>query len=164
LRCWPNPRRRFGVGRLIPAGVFYVNLRGKYDREQNRRDALADTEQARKLAYRHAGRFDTRALRLLDARPDARTGDQFSYRLTNDGQVYKSSREALATAEFEALLDSVEDSLRRMGHEIFSGVAKVDPYRKGAATACDQCAYRSICRIDPWLHTYRVLRKPEEAE
>jgi len=25
LRRWPNPRPQFGVARLIPAGVFYVN-------------------------------------------------------------------------------------------------------------------------------------------
>jgi ATP-dependent helicase/DNAse subunit B len=49
-----------------------------------------------------------------------------------------------------------------MGREIFSGEAKVAPYRKGAATACDQCDYRSICRIDPWTHRYRVLKLEEE--
>ena len=31
LRRWSNPRALPGVERLIPAGVFYVNLRGKYD-------------------------------------------------------------------------------------------------------------------------------------
>ena len=28
LRHWKNPREIFGVNRLVPAGVFYVNLRG----------------------------------------------------------------------------------------------------------------------------------------
>ncbi len=68
----------------------------------------------------------------------------------------------MATAEFGALLDSVEANLKRMGEEIFSGRANVDPYRQGAATACDQCEYQSICRIDPWTHRFRVLRKDEE--
>jgi ATP-dependent helicase/nuclease subunit B len=162
LRHWPRPRETFGASRLIPAGVFYVNLRGKYDRAPNRLSALADPQQARKLAYRHTGRFDTRALRQLDARTDAREGDQFSYRLKNNGEVYKTSREALATPAFEGLLDSVAANLRTMGREIFSGVAKVAPYRKGSITACDQCDYRSICRLDPWTHRYRVLRKIEE--
>jgi len=49
--------------------------------------------------------------------------------------------------------------LKMMGQEIFSGLAKVSPYRKGATTACDQCGYQSICRIDPWTHTFRVLNK-----
>jgi ATP-dependent helicase/nuclease subunit B len=163
MRDWPNPRERFGVARLVPAGVFYVSLRGKYDREQNRLDALANTEQARKRAYRHAGRFDARALRLLDARPDARQGDQFSYRLNNDGQIHKHSREALTTIDFETLLNSAKMNLRRMGREIFAGVAKVAPYRKGTVTACDQCDYRAICRVDPWTHSFRMLRAGGEA-
>ena len=42
-----------------------------------------------------------------------------------------------------------------------SGRAEVAPYRKGAAIACDQCSYRSICRIDPWTHQFRVLRSAD---
>jgi ATP-dependent helicase/nuclease subunit B len=159
LRRWPNPAGLFGVAGLLPVGVFYINLKGKYSFEQNRFDALADPQSARKAAYRHAGRFDLRALPQLDARPDARQGDQFSYRLTNSGQLYKNSQEALSSAEFEALLDSVERTLGRMGREIFAGVAGVAPFRKGAVTACEQCDYRPICRIDPWAHPFRVLKR-----
>jgi ATP-dependent helicase/nuclease subunit B len=165
VRSWRNPREQFGVGRLIPAGVFYVSLRGRYERERNRRDALADLDAALHLAYRHTGRFDKAALPLLDSRPGVQEGDQFNFRLTKDGQVYKNCHEALSTTEFAALLDSVESNLREMGRRIFSGAAEVDPYRKGSITACDYCDYRGICRIDPWTHKFRVLRKsPEQAE
>ena len=162
LRRWPNAQERFGVKHLVPAGVFYVSLRGKYDRERNRLEALANTEEARKQAYRHAGRYDMQALRLLDARSEIQQGDQFSYRLTNDGRPYKNSREALSSSDFEALLDSVETNLKRMGEEIFSGSAAVAPYRQGRSTACLQCAYRAICRIDPWTHSFRVLKAEAE--
>ncbi len=91
LRHWPNPAGLFGVADLLPVGVFYINLKGKYGLERNRSDALADPQSARKAAYRHTGRFDLRALPQLDARADARQGDQFNYRLKNDGQLYKSS-------------------------------------------------------------------------
>src|SRR5262249_45273947 len=74
LRRWPEPLKTFGVARLLPAGVFYVNLRGKYQREPNRLEALNSVVESRKLAYRHAGRFDARALPHLDAR-DADKGD-----------------------------------------------------------------------------------------
>jgi ATP-dependent helicase/DNAse subunit B len=46
-----------------------------------------------------------------------------------------------------------------MGRRIFAGDVNVDPYRKGAETACDFCDYRGICRIDPWTHRFRVLTK-----
>jgi ATP-dependent helicase/nuclease subunit B len=159
LRHWPNPRDLFGVDRLLPAGVFYVNLRGKYGFEQNRRAALERTQEARQRAYRHTGRFNACVLPLLDARPDASEGDQFNYRLTKAGEIHKACREPMETAEFVALLESLENHLKRMGDEIFSGQAKVSPYRKGSTTACDQCSYQSICRIDPWTHRFRVLRK-----
>jgi ATP-dependent helicase/DNAse subunit B len=45
-----------------------------------------------------------------------------------------------------------------MGRAIFSGEAKVDPYRKGTETPCEFCNYRAVCRIDPWTHQWRVLR------
>ena len=161
LRHWPEPRKEFGVERLIPAGVFYVNLRGMYERGRSRRETLSHVEAARREAYRHTGRFDARVLRLLDSRQDACEGDQFNYRLTKSGEINKSSKEALATEAFEALLDSVEQNLKRMGQAIFAGEARVDPYRKGTSTACEQCDYRPICRIDPWTHIYRVLKKGE---
>jgi len=159
LRRWPEPLEQFGADRLIPTGVFYVSLRGKYDREANRNAALSDTDEARQLAYRHTGRFDAGALSLLDARPDVREGDQFNFRITNSGGLNKNCREALAPADFVALLDSAESNLKDLGQRIFEGVASVSPYRKGPVTACDQCDYRAICRIDPWTHRFRVLRK-----
>ena len=162
IRQWPGPRKLFGAAQLIPAGVFYVNLRGKYGSEKNRTDALAEMDEARKLAYQHNGRFDATALRQLDARPGVREGDQFRYVLTKAGELNKRCREPMPSAEFMALLDSVEMNLKRMGQEIFSGIAKVSPYRKGSTTACDQCGYQSICRIDPWTHASRVLKKVEE--
>ena len=157
-RRWPNPRALLGVEQLVPAGVFYVNLRGKYGGSDTRSEALAEAEESRRLAYRHAGRFSVDGLPKLDSRSDAKVGDQFNYRRNNDGSLYKGSTEALPRGEFEALLDRVESQLTEMGRAIFAGEAKVDPYRKGAETACRYCDYASVCRIDPWTHRYRVLR------
>lgn len=161
LRHWPNPRPLFGVSRLLPAGVFYVNLRGKYERGNNRDEALEDADKARKLAYRHSGRFDAHALEQMDQRSGATEGDQFSYRRKKDGGLNANSREALNSEAFATLLDGIETSLKDMGRRIYAGEARIDPYRKGTFTACEQCDYRSICRIDLWTHSFRVLRKKE---
>jgi ATP-dependent helicase/nuclease subunit B len=161
LRHWPKPGKQFGAKRLIPAGVFYVNLRGKFNQAANRRAALADSE-ARKLAYKHTGRFDSSVLRRLDSRGEALTGDQFNYRLTKSGELYRSCREPLDKARFEALLDSVEENLKEMGGKIFAGEVAVAPYRRGTATACDQCDYGAICRIDRWTHSFRLLKGREQ--
>jgi ATP-dependent helicase/nuclease subunit B len=147
---------------IAPAGVFYVNLRGQYEGGNTRDEVLADVDAARKLAYRHTGRFDASFLGKLDDRPNVRCGDQFNYNRNHDGSLRKGSTEALPRAEFEKLLDHVEAQLQEMGRAIFSGAARVDPYRKGHETPCEFCDYRPVCRIDPWTHRYRVLRPSAE--
>jgi ATP-dependent nuclease, subunit B len=161
LRSWQNPEELFKVRRLIPSGVFYVNLAGKFSGDTNRTKAFAGGEEARMLAYQHAGRFDAQFLRFLDARANATKGDQFNYRILKSGLPDKRSRDVMQTAEFISLLDSIEASLVTMGEEVFAGSAKIDPFQKGSAIACDHCDYRSICRIDPWTHSYRVLKQED---
>ncbi|MGA2279359.1 MAG: PD-(D/E)XK nuclease family protein [Verrucomicrobiota bacterium] len=162
VRHWPDPPALFGVQQLIPAGVFYVNLRGQYEGGNTRDEALADADAARKLAYRHTGRFDASFLAKFDDRPNVTCGDQFNYYRNRDGSLRKGSTEALPRAEFEKLLDHVGAQLKEMGRAIFSGAAQVDPYRKGHETPCEFCDYRPVCRIDPWTHRYRVLRPSAE--
>ena len=162
LRHWAHPGGVLDVARLVPAGVFYVNLRGQYESGGTRLEVLDDADAARKRAYRHTGRFDASVLPKLDRLGAA---DQFSYQRNKDGSLRKGSVEALPRAEFEKLLDRVETQLREMGRSIFSGVANVDPYRKGGETPCEFCDYRAACRIDPWTHRYRVLRAvPKETD
>ncbi len=156
LRQWKNPRAAFGVDKIIPAGAFYVNLRGAFKAGGTRAEVLGDGE-SKKMAYRHNGRFDAGELRKFDRRPDVTRGDQFNFRLNKGGELPSNSAEAIAGKEFAGLLDQVEEQLRSLGEQIFSGAAAVDPYRKGSTTACDYCDYRAACRIDPWTHQWRGL-------
>jgi ATP-dependent helicase/nuclease subunit B len=164
LQDWPTPEATFAVRKLEPVGVFYVNLKGRYSRQRNRLEALAEPEHSRKLAYRHSGRFDSSVLSRLDSRQDVAEGDQFNYRITKRGQVNKNCREALATADFKALLKQSAEALQTLGQAIYAGRVEVEPYRKGVVTACDQCSYQGICRIDPWTHRFRVLQNPGNSE
>jgi ATP-dependent helicase/nuclease subunit B len=156
VRRWPASL--LGVDAIRPAGAFYVNLRGQAPGSGSRAEVLKGADAARRLAYRHSGRFDFAALDQLDR---ARAADQFNYRLKENGELRAGSTEALACKEFAALLDQTEDRLRALGAEIYSGAASVDPYRKGNTTACDYCEYRAICRIDPTVHEFRELAEPK---
>jgi ATP-dependent helicase/nuclease subunit B len=158
LRRWPA--EFFGAEKIIPAGVFYVSLRGQFDGGSSRAEVLADGA-ARRTAYRHSGRFDSSFVDKLDR---TRARDQFNYQLNKDGGVRSNSVEAISRNDFDALLDQTEAQLRALGKRIFSGAAAVDPYRKGSAAACDFCDYRAACRIDPWTHQWRVLRATETKE
>ncbi|MHC1763199.1 MAG: PD-(D/E)XK nuclease family protein [Verrucomicrobiia bacterium] len=157
LRALQGPEKVFGVRELVPAGVFFVNLRGRYAHAGSRTEAFDGAKTARAQAYQHTGRFDASALRHLDNRPQAESGDQFKYRLRKNGQLYANCPEALDSAKLREMLDEVDRNLRRMGQEIYAGKIRPEPYRKGAATACDKCDYQAVCRIDPWTHLYRSL-------
>jgi ATP-dependent helicase/DNAse subunit B len=157
LRQLADPQRVFGVGRLIPMGVFYVNMRGKYKRGPHRREVLDKVETARQGAYQHRGRFSLEALPWLDRLSASQASGQFCYAPSRkrDGRY----QDPLPATEFNALLDMVEEHLRDFGTRILAGAAEVAPYRKGAReVACERCDYRAVCRIDPWTHEYRQLR------
>lgn len=158
LRHWRQPDLLPGIKQIAPAGVFYVNLRGAFESGGTRDEVITGAAQARRQAYRHTGKFDASRLPQLDRAGNA---DQFNYRVNKDGSLHKGSSEALARAEFVALLDGVETQLVSMGRRIYAGAAAVDPYRKGSSTPCDYCDYASACRIDPWTHAYRRLRAAE---
>jgi len=159
LRRVADPRPVFGVSQLVPGGVFYVNLRGSYTAGANRSDVLSGAREARRLAYRHAGRFRFDALGQFDRKAPAGNSGQFNYALTNEGKPNRRFADLLEADEFNALIERVERLPGEMGRRIFTGDAKVDPYRKGAEVACDLCDSRAICRIDRWTHQFRVLKR-----
>jgi len=160
LRHWKNPREFFGAEKIVPAGAFYVNLRGEFKSGGSRAEVLGEAATAKTAVYRHNGRFDAGHLRKFDSRGQP-SGDQFNFRLNKDGGLPSNSAEAISGAAFAALLDGVEKQLRSLGERIFSGAANVDPFRKGGATACDFCSYRAVCRLDEWIHEWRDLRAEE---
>jgi ATP-dependent helicase/nuclease subunit B len=154
-----DPKNFCGVSKLKPVGLFYVSLRGTYKGGKRRDEVLAERETARRNAYCHVGHFDVTALEFLDS---ARNCEQFQYSLRKDGAPGGRCKDPMVPEEFTALLDDVEERLREFGDRIFSGEARVDPYRKGSETPCKYCEYRPICRIDPWTHQYRSLEAPPD--
>src|SRR5207248_3241388 len=105
--------------------------------------------------------FDAAVLPMLDNRGEKK-GTQFKFSKNNDGKFSKTGNEAMPTEEFIRLLEQIEADLRRHGSNIFSGDTAAKPYRKGNERACDWCPCLSVCRFDPWVNPFNVLRKPPE--
>jgi ATP-dependent helicase/nuclease subunit B len=162
LRHLSSQQQLFGAARLIPAGVFYVNLRGQSERGQTRAEVLVGREVGRQLRYQHAGRFDFTALPHLDNSGEAQ-GTQFKFRLKKDGAPDARNTDLMPSAQFQQLLDQVEAQLVRMGREIYRGTVELNPFQKGTEHACDKCDFQGICRFDPWTDSFRVLGEaPDE--
>jgi ATP-dependent helicase/nuclease subunit B len=158
LRHLANPQPAFGVARLIPAGVFYVNLRGQAERGETRTAVLAGAQHQRRR-YQHTGRFDAAILPWLDQTHD-KISLQFNVKLKANGQPDARGADMMSSTDFRQLLDQVEAALIRMGREIYDGVLRPNPFQKGSDRACDRCDYAGICRFDPWSDPYRLLGKP----
>jgi ATP-dependent helicase/nuclease subunit B len=161
LRNLADPKEIFGAGRLIPAGVFYVNLRGQFERGKTRAEVLRERDAVRQSRYQHSGRFDFAALPFLDNRGQP-IGTQFKFRLKKDGEPMGNNTDLMPSAEFGQLLDQVERELMRMGREIYNGAIDLNPFQKGKERACDKCEYQGICRFDPWTHSFRLLGEKNE--
>ncbi len=158
-----NLSEELGVARLLPAGGFYVSLKGGGGSARTRDAERDDRDKARRSAYQHRGRFDGGRLEKFDNRGQSR-GDQFQFSKNSDGTFSRRGNEALATEEFHRLVARTSEFLREHGREIYQGKVTVAPYRWKGETACDLCAYRPVCRFDPWTQPYRVLRPPPRDE
>lgn len=145
----------FGVDRLQPAGVFYVPLRGKPGSGHTRLEA-GEAGASAALAFQHRGRFDGGALARFDNRGGVK-GEQFRFKLNKDGAFARSGNEAMPPGKFPSLVEAAEGKLRAIGEAIFRGDSAVSPYRLKQQTACDLCAYRAVCRFDPWTTPFRRL-------
>lgn len=158
LRHLAGAKSAFGVARLVPSGVFYVNLRGKVENGETRAGVLNDRDAVKQTRYRHSGRFDLAALPHLDNRGAAK-GTQFNFSLKKNGEPAANNRDLLASAAFQKLLDEVEGHLVRIGREIYEGNIGLNPFQKGGERACDKCEFHAVCRFDSWIHPFRVLSK-----
>lgn len=156
--------KTFGVKSLTPAGVFYVPLNGGANPAgSDRAEILALTDDDRRAAYQHSGRFRADEIDHFDNRHVSK-GDQFKYARLKNGDFAKRGNEALPADEFKALREKVEGHLRDYGSRIFTGETDVSPYRIGQHTACDYCDFRPVCRFDPWTQPFRSLQKPAKDE
>ncbi len=157
LRHAENAQEVFGVTRIVPAGVFYVNLAGSFGSGSNRAEVLENLAEANRNAYQHQGIFDLDELRKFDNREE-KQGDQFGYRLRQDGLPFQNCASVMPKAQFQGMLDRAESMLTQLGKRIYDGDVQVDPYKHGSDVACLKCEYQCICRIDPWTHAYRSLK------
>jgi ATP-dependent helicase/nuclease subunit B len=148
--------RAFAAEQLVPAGVFYVGLRPRPESGKNRTEAEESAAETATASFQHRGRFDAAFVNQF-AEQDQATG-QFKFRFTNAGEPYKTGSDAVRHAEFEAMLASTTQQVRELARRILSGEAAVSPYKLGSEIACERCAFCAVCRFDPWVQSYRVLK------
>ncbi len=144
-----------GGRHAVPAGMFYVRLKDENERTRGRGE---EPDRKPVKRFEHTGRFSFEWLALFDSDHAAGNSGQFSYRLKKDGEPYANSHQLIRQPALESVLSDARAMLRTMGREILAGNIAVDPYRKGNEIPCTYCDFKSVCRIDPWTHSYRALK------
>jgi ATP-dependent helicase/nuclease subunit B len=154
----------FHKDKLKPAGVFYFKID----------DPLIRTEEmvldAIQLELRK--KFKMKGLVLKDAKIVRRLDKNFSgyseiipAGISKDGVFYKNSS-ALEENYFSALLRHVKELIRDSASRMLSGNIKIEPVKNGKNTACDFCAYGTICQFDSIFedNTYKILKQLDDED
>ena len=142
-----------------PAGIFYYRIKDPVvDFE------AGDTEDVireRVLADMRASGIisdDVEVLTHLD-RDLLRNGSSraINVRVKKDGTPYKSSS-TMDPDSFRLVSAYVDRKIRKIGAEIMEGAADMNPYEYGSKSACDLCAFKTMCGFDKGISGYRKRR------
>lgn len=139
------------------AGGFYVNLNPGIRTTKSRVEAVGVGAADLTDDLKQSGVFDWA---LLDRMDPGRLGLLFTYnadglsKYTGGG----GKLDALPSDDFRKLLQDAEENLRELGHRIYAGEVRLQPYRHGNLKACDQCDYAGICRTDPWTQDFVKIK------
>jgi ATP-dependent helicase/nuclease subunit B len=139
----------------VPAGMFYLGLTGLPKRSRSRAN-LPLPGAARAALHVHRGRFRVSALPHLDRGASESPSGQYLFKLRKGGGVQRGG-DGRPDAEFESLLATASDTIRRLGLRIVQGDVAVSPFRHKGRNACENCILSAICRFDPWVQSFRGL-------
>lgn len=150
---------------IRPAGIFYYHI----EDPMLDQDAGAETENLNervmeKLKLSGLVNEDPEIIKKLDQdMPGKSSVLPLAY--NKDGSLRAGSSVA-AERQFRDLSSFVNRKIQKIGSEILEGRLDVNPYELKGKTACDYCAYRGVCGLDPKDEGYgmRRLRAFEDAE
>jgi len=128
----------------------------------------AESDIRRKLAMNGLVNSDRDVLSVVDTNLKARDGGlnpgyaspAIPVAVGKSGDILKKSSVA-SNKQFDDLLGFTNKKMQILGNEIMDGNADINPYKYGNRTACDYCAYSSVCAFDTKRrgHGYNKLKK-----
>lgn len=145
-----------------PAGIFYYKIKDPIVNYE-----AGDTEEAireRVLADMKASGIvsdDARALSHLDRNLLADHGSRvLSVKVNRDGSLSKTSK-VLSPDHFRLVSAYVNRKVREIGTQIMDGACDMNPYEYKNISACDYCAYKTMCGFDKGISGYKKRRIPK---
>jgi ATP-dependent helicase/nuclease subunit B len=152
--------------KLTPAAAFVLKLLRSPQAVDHPSEALLPTDPKFHLQTKPRGVIERRALNSIDLQLTEGASEVVAaYVKKEDGGIgLRNSTDVAEQAEFEALLHLVRTRLGELADEILTGNVAVSPFMIGRQTPCPHCAYRSVCRFEPNINRYRMLKGMKREE
>ena len=130
--------------KIVPAGLFYYNIKDPVVERDEEQDADAQILKALRMNGLVNSRLEV--IRHMDREIESES-DVIPVAMKKG--LIQEARSSVATEErFASLRKFVRGRLKDFGREILSGETAVRPYKRGERTACDYCPYHSVCGFD----------------
>lgn len=150
---------------IHPAGIFYYHIEDPLlDQDAGTEAENLNERVMEKLKLSGLVNGDLEVIKKLDQdMPGKSSVLPLSY--NKDGSLRAGSSVA-AERQFRDMSSFVNRKIQKIGSEILEGRMDVNPYELKGKTACDYCAYRGVCGLDPKDEGYgfRRLKAFEDAE
>jgi ATP-dependent helicase/nuclease subunit B len=138
--------------------AFYVQLLRDLEKVDHPDDAKSPDDPNFHLRVKPRGVIDAAHRDLVDSQLVGNASEVVQLFINKDGALgRKNYSDGCENAEFSALLRLVERKLGELTDRILGGDISVAPYRISQISPCPNCEYRSVCRFDVAVNSYRPL-------
>ena len=146
-------QRKYPDKEVIPAGVFYYNIKDPMIQEKIDADVEAVSAGLMKeLKMNGLVQADSELVRRID-----NSLGSIPVTFNKDGSFRKNSSVA-NREQFTALGRYVRTKIEKIRSSILEGDAQVSPYELGKKNACTYCPYMTVCGFDRKLSGYEFRR------
>jgi ATP-dependent helicase/nuclease subunit B len=143
--------------KIIPAGILYYNINDPFvEKGSNVNESILRALKMNGIvnsSFDIIKHLDNSFVSENDEMKASVKSDIIPVETNKDGYLTKRS----STADIEklkAMENYVKDTAKKFGRKIMDGNTEIKPYQLGKRTACDYCAYKSVCGFDTGISGY----------
>lgn len=148
---------------IVTAGLFYYNIKTPFASDDASQEII-DHELLEELRMKGLVNDNPVVLNILERdRQGASVAIPASF--NKDGGVKKSSS-VIGNENFRLLSDHTRRIINDAAHKMEDGFTDINPYRRDGRTACDYCAYSSVCGFDAKItgYSFNNIKELDEDE
>lgn len=148
----------------IPAGMFYFKMSDPLIPTDEKDTQIINNEITKALRLQGIMLKDEELYRDIDSL--AGEGNVLQYKIKKDGSLSEASKGLMDETSINELMNYLDNEIKDIGREIFSGDITVKPAKTNNWEACQYCIYKSICFFDPQIggNQYKYIKNLGEDE